>query len=120
MSSDYEDDWDEAAEAELLAIESSLSISTPIARPPPVHLEITVDDNSLNAIASTSKLHEITQGDISIASSAFINDEVIEAVPDNRSLWERFRKRRGGNFSVSDLVGPSWCEVGFNFVLINH
>lgn len=26
---------------------------------------------------------------------------------------EKFRKRKGwGGLSVSDLVGPSWCEVG--------
>lgn len=31
---------------------------------------------------------------------------------DQRSLYERFRKRRGwGSLSVSDLVGLSWCET---------
>lgn len=113
MSSDCEDDWDEDAEAQLVVIESSLSISTvtPITRPPPVHLEITVDDNSINAIASTSKLTEITESTLSTPLVQVVDDVVIAEVPDTRSLWERFRKRRGGNFSVSDLVGPSWCEV---------
>ncbi|GAA6020483.1 hypothetical protein JCM10207_000017 [Rhodosporidiobolus poonsookiae] len=37
---------------------------------------------------------------------------------DSRSLWERYRKHRGwGALSVSDLSGPSWCEVQHSYRL---
>ncbi|SCV74801.1 BQ2448_7830 [Microbotryum intermedium] len=37
---------------------------------------------------------------------------------DARSLWERYRKRRGwGALSVTDLVGPSWCEYQHTYRL---
>jgi hypothetical protein len=38
--------------------------------------------------------------------------EAVQIVGDNRSLFQRFRKREF--FSVSDLVGPLWCEVQYD------
>jgi len=38
--------------------------------------------------------------------------EAIQVVQDDRSLFQRFRKREF--FSVSDLVGPLWCEVQYD------
>ncbi|GAA5989834.1 hypothetical protein JCM10908_002339 [Rhodotorula pacifica] len=41
-----------------------------------------------------------------------------EADQPPASLWERYRKRRGwGALSVSDLSGPSWCEVQHTYRL---
>jgi len=38
--------------------------------------------------------------------------EAIQVLQDDRSLFQRFRKREF--FSVSDLVGPLWCEVQYD------
>ena len=38
--------------------------------------------------------------------------EAVQIIKDDRSLFQRFRKREF--FSVSDLVGPLWCEVQYD------
>lgn len=38
--------------------------------------------------------------------------EAVQITRDERSLFQRFRKREF--FSVSDLVGPLWCEVQYD------
>ncbi|GAA5888244.1 hypothetical protein JCM16303_005313 [Sporobolomyces ruberrimus] len=44
--------------------------------------------------------------------------EVVQDEEDKRSLWERYRKRRGwGALSVSDFASPSWCEYQHTYRL---
>ena len=54
-----------------------------------------------------SQLGSSIQDRLALASIETVDIEGI--VPDERSLFERFRKR--GFLSVSDLVGTVWCEV---------
>ncbi|KAK0481838.1 exonuclease V [Armillaria novae-zelandiae] len=45
------------------------------------------------------------------------DDDVLpEAQEDTRSMYERFRQYQ--RLSVSDLVGPAWCEVQFEYGLL--
>ncbi|GAA5904746.1 hypothetical protein JCM5296_000752 [Sporobolomyces johnsonii] len=93
-------DWsDEALEPQLAAIEQA-SLNEASA-----HVE--VGDATTDALEGGQDV--VTASRLADALRQF---GVAREEEDRRSLWERFRKKRGwGALSCSDLVGPLWCEV---------
>ncbi|KAM0792940.1 hypothetical protein ACM66B_002699 [Microbotryomycetes sp. NB124-2] len=89
--SDYGDEieWDDAAETQLANLEAGTPFET----------TTTLDNGQPSISIQTTSSEQGTTGSVE------------QQAADARSLWQRFRQRRGwGSLSVSDLVGPSWCE----------
>jgi hypothetical protein len=65
---------------------------------------------------TTESQSSTTTSDVKVIPISIDEDgnilQAIQVVQDDRSLFQRFRKREF--FSVSDLVGPLWCEVQYD------
>jgi exonuclease V len=114
-------EWDDAAEAQLAALELATANFSP-------------SPSSNNATNSTATPRIEVDG-VGVDGEADEEGDTVTAArlaealrefgvvgspdqPDERSLWERYRQRRGwGALSVSDLSGPSWCEVRRSSIL---
>ncbi|GAA5991396.1 hypothetical protein JCM11641_004618 [Rhodosporidiobolus odoratus] len=112
-------DWDEAAEAQLAAVErtaaappsSNSDDNTTATTTVGTHAQVEVGDAPDEGVVTAARLAE------ALRESGVVGKEDSK-LPDSRSLWERFRQRRGwGALSVSDLSGPSWCEVQHSYRL---
>ncbi|GAA5846028.1 hypothetical protein JCM11251_007334 [Rhodosporidiobolus azoricus] len=121
--SDYgsEIDWDEAAETQLVAHEQIASSVPPTSSSNLDHnASATVvgdSDGPARAGVNDSAHDESAAARLAEALREF-GVAKAQDQRDERSLWERYRQRRGwGALSVSDLSGPSWCEVQHSYRL---
>ncbi|GAA6040834.1 hypothetical protein JCM8097_007738 [Rhodosporidiobolus ruineniae] len=126
-ASDYDSElsWDSAAESALAQLEQSFA-PTSTTTPPSLnsapttarhHVKVAIEDVGEDQ-KDNEELGEHEAARLADALRDFgVAAEEGEHV-DRRSLWERFRKNRGwGALSVSDLSGPSWCEVQHSYRL---
>ncbi|GAA5917605.1 hypothetical protein JCM6882_004872 [Rhodosporidiobolus microsporus] len=122
-ASDYgsELDWNDAAETQLAAFELTASSAAPppsanIDQDATASLAVAVEHAAADS-TTTSKGSTLTAARLAEALKEF-GVATEDQRRDDRSLWERFRQRRGwGGLSVSDLSGPSWCEVQHTYRL---
>ncbi|ORY90833.1 exonuclease V a 5' deoxyribonuclease-domain-containing protein [Leucosporidium creatinivorum] len=116
--SDYgeELDWDdEELETQLTAIETAPARPASATRIARVEVEVEGADQ---AGESSEQPEEVSRRGKSTTDALEVLEVGSSAAHPPPSLWERFRKRRGwGGLSVSDLVGPSWCEVQHSYRL---
>ncbi|SCZ98051.1 BZ3500_MvSof-1268-A1-R1_Chr3-3g06543 [Microbotryum saponariae] len=127
--SDYGDElaWDdEVVASQLDVIESSIGAaaapldatqSTPPPRVvPPVEIQV---ENTTDQIPLDPEVNTVIDQEYEQALAEAMDDlNGVHEARDARSLWERYRKRRGwGALSVTDLVAPSWCEYQHTYRL---
>ncbi|GAA5875794.1 hypothetical protein JCM8547_005317 [Rhodosporidiobolus lusitaniae] len=111
--SDYgsELEWNDELESQVVAFENSAS-------PPPVPNEKEENVAPLAVVADPGKRENVQNDEVAMAARQAEALREFGVERDERSLWERYRKRRGwGALSVSDLSGPSWCEVQHTYRL---
>ncbi|GAA5862721.1 hypothetical protein JCM3774_001896 [Rhodotorula dairenensis] len=126
--SDYgsELDWtDTALDAALTALEQRASSSS-LNPPPTTDLDAVIGTPSADASAVQAESNRATYASLAADVATTPAEKLVEepatataaAAAPTRSLWERYRQRRGwGALSVSDLSGPSWCEVQHTYRL---
>ncbi|KAK4046437.1 hypothetical protein OIO90_006569 [Microbotryomycetes sp. JL221] len=106
MADDHFDDdfqWTEEAESQMAMIEMTQRPPSAAAHSS-VHIDIELEGD---------QPEDDMVPDSSQSSNHLVPAQASAHQPEPApSLWQRFRRKRGwGNLSVSDLVGPSWCEV---------
>jgi hypothetical protein len=76
----------------------------------------TFEEELVDQVTSLLEPTTETTADVKVIPISIDEDgnilQAIQVVQDDRSLFQRFRKREF--FSVSDLVGPLWCEVQYD------
>ncbi|KAL7338047.1 exonuclease V [Rhodotorula toruloides] len=111
-------DYDDALEAQLLVLEQdggdgdrgSRTRQTALRR---VEVEMEDGGGGREVRQSDSAAHSDA---VDLARALTDGDTLMQDTP--RSLWEQFRRHRNwGALSVSDLSGPSWCEVQHSYRL---
>ncbi|SGY81369.1 BQ5605_C009g05494 [Microbotryum silenes-dioicae] len=126
--SDYGDElaWDdEVVASQLDVIESSIGAApldatqptpTPPRDMPTVEIQV---ENTTDKIPLDPQVNIVIDQAYEQALAEAMDDlNGVHEASDARSLWERYRKRRGwGALSVTDLVAPSWCEYQHTYRL---
>ncbi|PRQ71162.1 Exonuclease V - a 5' deoxyribonuclease-domain containing protein [Rhodotorula toruloides] len=111
-------DYDDALEAQLLVLEQnggdgdrgSRTRQTPLRR---VEVEMEDGEGGREHRQSDSAARSYA---VELARALADGDTLMQDTP--RSLWEQFRRhRKWGALSVSDLAGPTWCEVQHSYRL---
>ncbi|GAA5990729.1 hypothetical protein JCM5350_007345 [Sporobolomyces pararoseus] len=115
--SDYGAELDFTDEALLAQLDRVQVESSAVIKQTPSSDEAATDNQETIA-DGTTELEQLTGLSREKLAEVLSEIEIVKIEEENRSLWERYRKRRGwGALSVSDFASPTWCEVQHTYRL---